>query len=100
MKRAILFLMALATTPLALASNSDDPCGALLCLAGEMKGASGGGACEGYLKRYFSIVEKHHGDFSPARTAQKRLDFLEQCPSEEAETRQQVNARYGTRLGL
>ena len=65
-----------------------------------MKGASGGGACSGYIERYFSIVEKHHGDFSPSRTARKRLDFLEQCPSGESDTRQQVNDRYGTRRGL
>jgi len=71
-----------------------------LCLAGEMTGSSGGGACSGYLKRYFSIVETHHGDFSPSRTAAKRMALLEQCPSGESDTRRQVNDRYGTRRGL
>lgn len=100
MRRAILLLAALLAAPLALASAEDDACGATLCLAGEMKGAGGGGACSGYIERYFRIVEKHHGDFSPSRTARKRMDFLEQCPSGESDTRQQVNDRYGRRRGL
>ena len=99
MKRVILLLAALAA-PLALASDQDDACGAVLCLAGEMKGASGGGECSRYLERYFNIVERHHGDFSPSRTARKRLDFLEQCPSGNSDTQSQVNDRYGTRRGL
>ena len=100
MRRAVLLLAVTLATPLAAASDADDACGAILCLAGEMKGASGGGECSRYLERYFSLVEKHHGAFSPARTARKRMDFLERCPSGESDTRQQVNEHYGTRLGL
>ena len=100
MRRVILLLAALLAAPLALASAEDDACGAILCLAGEMTGVSGGHACQGYLRQYFSIVEKHHGDFSPSRTARKRLEFLDQCPSGQADTKEQVNDRYGTRRGL
>ena len=99
-QRVITLLVLLLAVPLALASDPDDACGAMLCLAGEMTGSSGGGECSRYLERYFRIVEKPHGDFSPARTARKRLDFLEQCRSGDSDTRQQVNERYGTRLGL
>ena len=100
MKQSIVLLAALLVAPLAGASAADDACGAILCLAGEMTGSSGGSECSGYIRRYFSIVEKHHGDFSPARTIRKRMDFLEQCPSGESDIRQQVNNRYGMRRGL
>lgn len=99
-KHVIILLAALLAAPLAMASSSDDACGAILCLAGEMTGASGGSACSGYIKRYFSIIEKHHGDFSPSRTARKRLEFLDQCQSGESDTKEQVNDRYGMQRGL
>ena len=100
MSQALLLLAALLVAPLAVASDADAACGAILCLAGEMKGSGGGDECRPYLTRYFQIEVKHHGDFSPSRTARKRLDFLEQCPSGESDTRQQVNDRYGMRQGL
>lgn len=93
----ILFATLLVT---AVASEEDDACGATLCLAGEMKGDSGGSACNSYIKQYFDIVEKHHGSFNPARTAEKRMAFLRQCPSGDSGTQKQVNDRYGRRRGL
>ena len=101
MRRQALVLLAVTlAAPGALAADEDDACGAILCLAGEMTGSSGGGECSRYLEQYFSIIERHHGDFSPSRTARKRMDFLEQCPSGNSDTRNQVNDRYGTRWGL
>ena len=101
MRRQALVLLAVTlAAPGALAADEDDACGAILCLAGEMTGSSGDGECSRYLERYFNIVEKHHGDFSPARTARKRMGFLEQCSAGKSDTRQQVNDRYGTRRSL
>lgn len=99
MRRTILLLAATLAAPLAAASDEDDACGAILCLAGKMKGASGGNQCRPSLTRYFQIEVKHHGDFSPERTAERRLDFLKQCPDASG-TAEQVNSRYGTRRGL
>lgn len=99
--RFIITIMLFATLSVAaVASEEDDACGATLCLAGEMKGDSGGSACNDYIRQYFSIVEKHHGSFNPARTAEKRMDFLRQCPSGDSGTQQQVNDRYGTQRDL
>lgn len=95
-----ILLAALLVAPLAWASDQDDACGAILCLAGVMTGTSGGDECSRYIERYFDIIERHHGDFSPSHTARQRMDFLEQCPSGESDTRNQVNDRYGTRRGL
>lgn len=96
----IVAFSAMLLPTIGLASDRDDACGAILCLAGEMTGSSGGSECSGYIKRYFNIVEKHHGDFSPSRTARKRMDFLEQCRSDNSDTKSRVNSRYGQRLGL
>lgn len=101
MKPSLVLLTALlVVAPVAGAPDADDAYGAILCLTGEMTGTSGGGECSRYIERYFSIIERHHGDFSPSRTARKRMGFLEQCPSGESDTRNQVNDRYGTRRGL
>jgi hypothetical protein len=98
MKFMIMLFATLAVA--AVASEQEDACGATLCLAGEMTGDSGGSECSGYIQRYFSIVERHHGNFSPSRTAAKRIDFLQQCPSGDSSTQKQVNDRYGTQRGL
>lgn len=90
-----------AISPIAFASDdSNDACGAIICLAGEMTGNSGGSACSPYIKEYFSIIAKKNGNFNPARTAQKRMDWLNQCPMGNDDTGDKVNSRYGKRRGL
>lgn len=78
-------------------SNSN-ACGAVLCLAGALMGNMPG-SCKQYVDPYFAIVNFHHGDFSPSRTAQSRMNFLNQCKSSNSNTRSSVNNKYGSQLG-
>jgi TrbM. len=73
-------------------------CGAVLCLAGAMTGNMPG-SCKQYVDPYFAIVSFHHGDFSPSRTAQSRMNFLNQCSSSDSNTRSSINSKYGSQQG-
>jgi hypothetical protein len=77
------------------ANNDNAACGAVMCLFGEMVGQKGGGDCPDYEKTYFSIRVYKHGSFSPSRTAAKRLEFLNKCPSSVPGTREGINSIYG-----
>lgn len=78
--------------------GSSNACGAVLCLAGALMGNMPG-SCKQYVDPYFSIVNFHHGIFSPWRTAQSRLNFLNQCKSSDSNTRSSINSRYGSQMG-
>ena len=95
---ALALLVAASSTGHASADSSVDSCGAILCLAGDMLGQGGGEACAGYVAKYFSIVDWHHGHMDDGPTSRDRMSFLNQCPSQDQATKQAVNDRYGTQL--
>jgi len=73
-------------------------CGAVLCLASSLTGNMPS-SCKQYVDPYFAIVSFHHGDFSPSRTAQSRMNFLNQCSSSDSNTRSSINNKYGSQQG-
>ena len=75
--------------------DNEDACGAVLCLAGLMKGGNGGGGCSRYEASYFSIVRYHHGHFDLGGTSSARGDFLNQCGAVGSDQKSIVNSRYG-----
>jgi hypothetical protein len=93
-------LAGLLSVPPAMAQDNTPPCGAILCLAGAMIGQGGGGACNSYIDKYFSIVSWRHGHMDLIATAASRMSFLNQCPSQDPATKQAVNDRYGTQTAL
>ncbi|CAB3802624.1 hypothetical protein LMG28614_05659 [Paraburkholderia ultramafica] len=93
-------IASLLSIPSAMAEDNTEPCGALLCLAGAMIGHGGGGACTGYIDKYFSIISWRHGHMDLGATSANRMSFLNQCPSEDPATKQAVNDRYGTQTAL
>jgi hypothetical protein len=95
-----LLIASLLSIPPAFAQDNTDPCGAVLCLAGAMTGQGGGGACTGYIAKYFAIIDWHHGHMDLGATADDRMRYLNQCPSQNPATKQAVNDRYGTQTGL
>lgn len=76
-------------------SNNDSACGAVLCLFGEMVGQRNQSGCDEYEKDYFSIRVYRHGKFDEGKTAEKRLEFLNKCPSSVPATRELINGIYG-----
>lgn len=68
------------------ADDETDACGAILCL---VSGGGGGSECSSYLERYFSISGS-----KPWETVQKRANFLNQCPSGNADFNNAA-AQYG-----
>ncbi|SAL84912.1 hypothetical protein AWB68_07493 [Caballeronia choica] len=85
-----------ATGGQAGANSSTDACGAVICLAGEMNGHGGGAACSGYIAKYFSIIDWHHGHMDLGPTSRDRMIFLNQCTMEDPAIKQAVNDKYGT----
>jgi hypothetical protein len=89
-------IMLIAACP-AYASN---PCQTLLCMAGEVLGQSGGGACDNPIADYFNIIGTKRGKFNPGRTFTARLNFLNSCPGVLEGWPMQINAVYGYAFGL
>lgn len=96
--RMVLVALILAASPIRQATAASDTasCGAVLCLAGDMVGQGGGTNCAGYIAQYFSIIDWHHGHLDAGPTSRDRMNFLNQCPSQDPATKQAVNDRYGT----
>ena len=71
----------------ALSGDQEAACGAILCLVG----GAGVAACAPYLARYLAIDAAN-----PARLFEKRLDFLNLCPTSDlpGDVRPMI-ARYG-----
>lgn len=94
---AIVFITVAASS--ASAENLD-AAGAVLCLDGAALGGTPGGACVGYMAKYFSIVPMRHGhpDFNAMIKA--RNAFTAQCTSCPADARKTVSDRYGDKMGL
>jgi TrbM len=78
------------------AASTEQPCGALLCLAGAMDGGGGGQSCAGYMAKYFSIIDWRHGHMDLVATAKDRMAFLSQCPSGDPALSKAVNDKYGS----
>ncbi len=74
------------------ASQAADACEIVLCMYGKLTGNSQS-ECKSAEKEYFSIVEKKKKKFSPSRTAKKRLEKLNECPSPEND---KINNKFGT----
>ncbi|WP_244832519.1 TrbM/KikA/MpfK family conjugal transfer protein [Caballeronia sp. TF1N1] len=77
-------------------ADSTSACGAVLCLAGEMIGHGGGSACTGYMASYFSIISWRHGHMDLVATAANRMNFLNQCSTQDSAVKVAVNDKYGT----
>jgi hypothetical protein len=87
--------------PVTPASAGEDACKVVLCLFGELKGASGGVECKSSIAQYFSIVKtKKKGKFDPSGTAKARLSFLNQCSENTTGEKKEINEKYGRRRGL
>ncbi|QCP55156.1 killer protein [Trinickia violacea] len=93
-------MTALAFSPAHADESDPSACGAVLCLAGELLGSSGGENCSEYESQYFSIVRYHHGHMDLGPTSNARMAFLNQCQDGDDQTKHAVNDRYGTSWGL
>lgn len=77
------------------AQENMDACGAVMCLAGEMMGGSGGSECDRYKAQYFAIQFWKNGRFKADWTADARHGFLSECKSAEPTLVSQVNSVFG-----
>lgn len=100
--RTAAVVLCLASTSIvpSYAADNENACGAVLCLAGEMTGHSGGSACDSYITKYFSIIDYHNGHIDLTATPRDRLNFLNQCDTQGDNTKQSVNNKYGGASGL
>ena len=87
------------TTGTAQASD-DDACGMVLCLGGRILGGSGGSQCSSYEKKYFSIIVKKKGKFSPSRTATERDKELKSCAGGDPSIVSKIGDKFGGVRGL
>jgi hypothetical protein len=85
-----------ATSSARADGDNENACGAVLCLAGLMRGGNGGRECSQYEANYFSIVRYHHGHFDLSGTSNARGEFLNQCHSAGGEQKSAVNSKYGS----
>lgn len=95
--KKILCLGALAISlSVPVSASAGDACGTVLCLGGILLGGSNPSECNDHIKDYFSIVKKKKGSFSASRTANARMDYLDQCESEENEgNKKSINDKWG-----
>lgn len=84
-----------SVTPARADDDNQNACGAVLCLAGLMRGGNGGRDCSQYEANYFSIVRYHHGHFDLSGTSSARGDYLNQCHSVGSDQKSSVNSKYG-----
>jgi hypothetical protein len=78
---------------------ADDSCTSVLCLYGKLTGNSGGSACSGPEKAYFSILVKKHGKIKWSDTASQRGKFLNSCDGADPSYNKKINDKFGTILG-
>lgn len=104
MKRQLSAFLVAATSVLVLttgtAQASDDACGMVLCLGGQILGGSGGSQCSSYEKKYFSIIVKKNGKFSPSRTAKERDKELKLCAGGDPGVVSKIGEKFGGVRGL
>ena len=104
MKRQLSAFLVAATSVLVLttgtAQASDAACGMVLCLGGQILGGSGGSQCSSYEKKYFSIVVKKKGKFSPSRTAKERDKELKSCAGGDPGVVSKIGEKFGGVRGL
>lgn len=104
MKRQLSAFLVAATSVLVLttgtAQASDAACGMVLCLGGRIMGGSGGSQCSSYEKKYFSIIVKKSGKFSPSRTAKERDKALKSCAGGDPGIVSKIGDKFGGVRGL
>jgi len=104
MKRQLLAYLVAATSVFVLSTAtvqaSDDACGMVLCLGGRIMGGSGGSQCSSYEQKYFSIIVKKHGKFSPSRTASERDKELKKCAGGDKDIVSKIGDKFGGARGL
>lgn len=86
--------------PLMLAASTahaGNSCESVLCMVGKLQGQDGGADCAGPVADYFNIVAfGKHGSFSPSKTANARLNYLNSCPAPGiGDWPSRINATYG-----
>lgn len=104
MKRRISAFLVAATSVFVLTTGtaraSDDACGMVLCLGGVVLGGSGGSQCSSYVQKYFSIIVKKKGKFSPSRTAKERDKELKKCAGGDSNIVSKIGDKFGGARGL
>lgn len=98
MKKALstvlMVLLGASMTAPALASS----CDTLVCMAGKVRGQSGGDDCNQPIKDFFSIKKYHHGHLDLGPTSDARREFLTQCPGSQqnASSIDGIISQFGT----
>jgi hypothetical protein len=98
--KAILTASALAMSLISLNASAADPCKAVICLAGEVMGQSGGSECSDAIQEYFGIQVWKKGKFKPSDTAKQRAGFLNGCAAEDDGYKKKIGDKFGKVLSL
>lgn len=76
-------------------ADENTACGAVMCLFGQATGHGGGSSCNKYLNPYYSIKVFDWTGFNPAKTADQRKQFLQQCSRTDSNTITVANSQGG-----
>lgn len=98
--KTILTASALALSLMSFNASAGDPCKAVLCLAGEVMGQSGGSECSDAIQEYFGIQVWKKGTFKPSSTAKKRASFLNGCPADDGGFKKKIGDKFGKVLNM
>lgn len=71
-------------------------CDTVLCMGGLVMGKSGGSACSGAIRDFFTIIKfDSDGGFSPSKTAKARGNFLNGCAGAPADVKKKITQEFG-----
>lgn len=79
-------------------SFASDPCEVVLCMYGKFTGQGGGSDCNSAINEYFGIKVFKKGVFRPDKTATKRLNLLNSCPTADPSAVKSINNMFGRKM--
>lgn len=93
-KKLAIIMIGLSSVAFSSTASAEDAnaCEVVLCMFGMLSGTNPS-ECSSAVRKYFSINVFSKRGFNPAKTAAKRLNLLNQCPSPENGN---INAKFGT----